>query len=461
VRDKSAAGNARWTRHCTRGIGVVLALRRAPIDGVAVHDPRPGATEFEPELERRAWVSEQWRAVLLAAILTAILVVRLAYQGEDGVRGDALRGGSYLLVLSCWIGLESLTIVLLRQSTRRGREVVPYQAYVSAALEVAMPTTALALMCHFDRPLNVLTNSVTYAYFLIIILSPLRLDPWLCVFTGSMASVGYGLLFAAYHEQLMRQWVGSHDIMHLSFLMRGMLLLVGGLAAALVSHRIRTTLIETLAEVREREKVVALFGQHVSPAVVDRLLSQPKGEYSEVRDVCVMVLDIRNFTTFSEHRRVDEVVAYLNALWGFMVHTVNQHHGIVNKFLGDGFLAVFGAPLSVGNDCANGVSAARRILLELDALAANGGLPPTNVGIALHAGQAIVGNIGSVERKEYTVIGDVVNVAFRIESLNKDFGSRLLISEAVRSVGGIDGSERIPSIMIRGRSDPVELFRLA
>jgi adenylate cyclase len=430
-------------------------------NGVAVQPARPRGDELEPELERRTLVSEQWRAVLLGGILTAILAVRLVYQGGDGLRGDALRGGSYLLVLSCWIGLESLTIVLLRQSIGRGRQIIPYQAYVCAALEVAMPTTALALMCHFDRPLNVLTNSVNYAYFLIMILSPLRLDAWLCVFTGAMAAASYGVLVAAYHGELLREWVGSPDIMHLSFLMRGMLLLVGGLAAGFVSHRIRITLLETLRGAKERERVVALFGQHVSPAVVDQLLSQPQGEHSELRDVCVMVLDIRGFTTFSEHRPVDEVVRYLNTLWSFMVHTVNHHHGIVNKFLGDGFLAVFGAPISTGSDCANAIAAARRILIELRDLAAEGELPPTDIGIALHAGQAIVGNIGSVERKEYTVIGDVVNVAFRIEALNKDFGSKLLISEAVRRLSGVEVAERIPAITIRGRRDPVELCRLA
>jgi adenylate cyclase len=416
---------------------------------------------FEHELERRTLISEERRAVLLGGVLTAILLVRLVYQGEGGIRDDALRGGSYLLILSCWIGLESLTIVVLRRSIRRGSGIIPFQAYVSAAVEIAMPTTALAMMCHFDRPLNVLTNSMNYAYFLILILSPLRLDPLLCVFTGTMASIGYGFLVVWYHGDLIREWVGSIAVMHLSFLMRGTLLLIGGLAAGFVSHRIRTTVVETLREMQERERVVALFGQHVSPRVVDRLLSQPKGEHSELRDVCVMVLDIRNFTTFSEHRPVDEVVGYLNTLWSFMVQAVNHHHGIVNKFLGDGFLAVFGAPISTGSDCANAIGAARRILIELRDLSAKGGLPPTDIGIALHAGQAIVGNIGSVDRKEYTVIGDVVNVAFRIEALNKEFGSKLLISEAVRKLSGIEASDRIPAITIGGRSDPVELFRLS
>jgi adenylate cyclase len=418
-----------------------------------VHD------DVERELERRTLISEQRRAAILAWILTAILVPRAIYQETHGFE---LPGrGTTLFVLSFWIGLEALTYVSVRRRIRDGKELVPFRAYVSAALEVAMPTIALAIMCRYDPPLNVLTNSINYTYFLIIVLSPLRLDPWLCIFTGALAAIGYGSLVVSHADELALQYVGSSALLHLSFSMRAGLLFIGGLAAGFVSQRIRTTLIETLGEVQERERVVSLFGQHVSPAVVNQLLSQPTGEHSELRQVCVMVLDIRNFTTFSEARPADEVVRYLNTLWNFMVHTVNEHHGIVNKFLGDGFLAVFGVPLSSGNDCANAIAAAERIMTELDDLAAAGGLPPTQIGIALHAGQAIVGNVGSAERKEYTVIGDVVNVAFRIEALNKEFGSKLLISEPVLQVAGIEAAERIPPIAIRGRHEPVALFRLA
>jgi adenylate cyclase len=260
---------------------------------------------------------------------------------------------------------------------------------------------------------------------------------------------------------LAQQWVGSVAIERLTFVMRGVLLFGGGLAAAFVSQRIRTTVVETFGEVQERERVVALFGQHVSPVVVDQLLYQSAGERSELRTVCVMVLDIRDFTGFSETRAPDEVVRHLNTLWTFMVRTINQHGGIVNKFLGDGFLAVFGAPLSNGSvDCANALAAARQIMLELDGLVSSGDASPTRIGIALHAGPAIVGNIGSADRKEYTVIGDVVNVAFRIEALNKELGSTLLISEPVRYQAGIQ-AEPLPPMTLRGRRDSVEVFRVA
>ena len=325
-----------------------------------------------------------------------------------------------------------------------------------------MPTIAMWILCHHGTPVSALTGSLSYAYFLIIILSPLRLDPWLCLFTGGLAVAGYGALVAAYWQELARGWVESAALMQLSFFSRGSLLLAGGLIAGFVSLRIRTALIETLREVQERERVVDLFGQHVSPSVVNQLLSQPTRETPELREVCVMVLDVRNFTTFSEARPADEVVRYLNTLWSFMVRTVNEHHGIVNKFLGDGFLAIFGAPLTTGQDCADAVAASRRILDELEQLAAAGTLSATQIGIALHAGSVIVGSIGSADRKEYTVIGDVVNVAFRIEALNKEFGSKLLISERVRQQAGLNGAgERLPPVAIRGRSDVVEVYRLA
>src|SRR5260370_8838253 len=105
-------------------------------------------------------------------------------------------------------------------------------------------------------------------------------------------------------------------------------------------------LIGSWREVQERERVIDLFGQDVLPTVVNQLLSQPIGQTPELREVCVMVLDVRNFTTFSEARPADEGVRYLNMLWSFMVRTVNEHDAIVNKFLASAFLATYAAPLT-------------------------------------------------------------------------------------------------------------------
>jgi len=422
----------------------------------------PARADVERELDRRMLLNEQRRSAVLAWILAAIVVGRGIYHLAYGFAEDDLLGRGYtLLLMAGWVGVETYNFVWVSRRVRERREPVRIRAYIHAAFEVAIPTAMLAIMCQYDRPLNVLTSSITYVYFLIITLSPLSLDPRLCVFSGTLAALGYGTLVGAYTEILAQQWVGPAAIEQLTFVMRSVLLFGGGLAAAFVSQRIRTTIVETISEVQERERVVTLFGQHVSPEVVDHLLYQSRGEHSELRNVCVMVLDIRDFTTFSETRAPDEVVRYLNTLWTFMVRTINEHNGIVNKFLGDGLLAVFGATLSKESvDCANAIAAARQIILELDGLTSTGAVFPTRVGIALHAGPAIIGNVGSADRKEFTVIGDVVNLAFRIEALNKEFGSTLLISEPVRCHADFEAEPLAPTTL-RGRSDSVKVFRVA
>lgn len=243
-----------------------------------------------------------------------------------------------------------------------------------------------------------------------------------------------------------------------------LLLLVNAvLVAQLAQMRVAQEL--AVAELRaavERARILEIFGQQVSPSVVERLLTQKMLPSTEIRAVCVMFLDIRGFTTFAEGKRPDEVIAYLNTLWELLVDVVNQHHGIVNKFLGDGFMATFGAPLAEGNNCRNALDAALEIVATIERVVAEGRCPPTRIGIGLHAGEAVAGNVGSATRKEYTIIGDIVNLTSRIEAMNKEFGSTLLCSREV-----LDGAEAplppaIPlgTVPIRGHKQPVELLRL-
>ena len=162
-------------------------------------------------------------------------------------------------------------------------------------------------------------------------------------------------------------------------------------------------------------------------------------------------------------------MTYLNSIFDAAVGAVSEHRGIVNKFLGDGFMAVFGAPIAEGNPCADAVAAGLDALARVEQLATEGRIPPTRLGIGIHSGPAVVGNIGSAQRKEYTVIGDVVNVASRVEALNKDLGSRMLVTEEVWRGSGAAALRSEPDeaplsrepLRIRGRESPVRIFQLA
>jgi adenylate cyclase len=126
-------------------------------------------------------------------------------------------------------------------------------------------------------------------------------------------------------------------------------------------------------------------------------------------------------------------------------------------------MAVFGAPTAEEDACALAVDAGLEVLARIDALAAGGQIPPTRVGLGLHAGPAILGNIGSAQRKEYTVIGDVVNVASRVEALNKELGSQMLVTEQVWSAAGRVHPKPLEreALRVRGREASVKIFQLA
>lgn len=415
---------------------------------------------IQTELARRILASERTRAQILAWTSTAALPAVTAFivlvSQHSGVHSVY-----FLIAALCAAsaGYEWRAWWKLGKAIRDDQPPHRFYYYLNALVEIGIPFLIILLTASYTNPSNPINGPFSYFFFLLIILAPLRLDVRLCLFTGCLSAAAYALLLYLNWDGLAQAWVGLPHAMKFNYISRIILFAIGGIVAAFVTHRIRSTLFETFHNWAEQERIVGLFGQHVSPAVVNQLLSQ-SDDFSELRSVCVLVFDIRNFTTFSEHRTADEVVDYLNTLWSYCVGCVNRHEGIVNKFLGDGFLAVFGAPVELENNAKNALAAGHELIRQIDQLVAEKKLPPTNFGLALHAGNVIVGTVGSSQKKEYTVIGDVVNVAFRIEALNRNFGSRMLISDSVAKATGATGLESLPPISVKGRDEPVALFRV-
>ena len=297
-------------------------------------------------------------------------------------------------------------------------------------------------------------------YFLFIILSTLRLDFALSAFTGAVAAVE---LFVLASVTLHLTWQTDDTNFNIGYhLTRSAVLLAAGLLAGAVGATIKSHFRRALAAASARDEVTNLFGQHVSPQVVERLLAIGAAELSEMRRVCIMFVDIRSFTAAARTRTPSEVVARLDAVFEILVDIVDRHNGIVNKFLGDGFLAIFGAPIDDPLEAANAVRAAREMLSAMEA--SNAGHPwPIRLGIGIHVGQAVAGTVGSQRRKEYTVIGDTVNLASRLESLNKEVGSQLVVSEAVREAAGDAVGDALPlgPVPVRGYAEAVTVWRLA
>lgn len=433
----------------------------------------PAEEAFETEILH----SEIKRVKILAGLLLGLVVVVLVLAmitrslvGVENLRFWQLRHALFTLTVA--LGYELAAFLAFRYFLRRGRPVPMSSRFANALIETSIPTFMVLAFIDLVHPLEALYSPPTYAYFFFIMLSTLRLDYRLCVFTGVVAALEYAGL-VLYFQSDMADFQLPVDgplapgiVLALPAFHVGkiFMFLVAGGVAGYVARELRKGFLESLNSVEERNRVVEMFGAHVSPEVVDKLLDQKAELESETRHVCVMFLDIRNFTTFSENRTPSEVVQFLNQLFDFMIDCVNNNRGIINKFLGDGFMAVFGAPISDGRDSRNAIQASLDILKALDQWNEGSDFPETRVGIGLHAGDAVTGNVGSSRRKEYTIIGDTVNVASRLEQMNKQFDSELLISETVRRDAENAGMEiraqEIEPIQVRGRQEAVPVFQL-
>ncbi len=197
---------------------------------------------------------------------------------------------------------------------------------------------------------------------------------------------------------------------------------------------------DTAVSLRERQRLRDLFGAYMTTEVADALLADHGSGRTEKRFVAILFLDVRGFTAFSSTRTPEQVVEVLNQIFAAAVDAIASNGGTVNKYLGDGLLAVFGAPVPLTEPCRASVAAALEIsaaMHELNGRWAKAGMPNMGIGIGIHAGEVVVGSVGSPSHKlEYTVIGDAVNVASRIEQLNKNLGTEILVSDTVYRAAG-------------------------
>ena len=425
----------------------------------------PLAPTFERALAAEIVASEQTRVRTLAvtfAVLLAILQVLLLvfHDLAQHLARRPVPPWLPLAVLGPFTLYEFVAGLALGRFRKRGASVPTPMRFVNATIETCLPSVLIWILARHWTPAAALGAWPSLLYFVFIVAATLRLGFWLPVFTGATSAVGY--MTVAVLVMPLSTTPDDPLAAPLYHLVKAGIMLMAGVVAGLVALRLRGTFRRAVDEAAARERVTNLFGQHLSPSVAERLLGQPTDLAGETREICVMFLDIRDFTAAARRRGAPEVVDFLNGIFAFMIEAVDRHGGFINKFLGDGFMAVFGAPLDDPHAARHAVAAARDILAEIEGRGLHSGAWPLRVGIGLHAGPAVIGTVGSPRRKEFTAIGDTVNLAARLEQLNKEVGSQLLVSDAV--VGALDeargAATALGELAIKGYDQPMRVWRL-
>ena len=398
-------------------------------------------------------------AMLLGLTSSAALPVMMAAGAAEKVEGPWAFAG---IATVC----SGLVWVLARGERVHG--AVAYAVFIPF---VSLPTIFFLAM-HAVLPSGAgtfITGPISYLYFILLALTGFLFDFRLSALSGVAAGAGYFGAFLLGREAL--GTVTAPDPLLVQdftsppiWALKAMMMAFGGATVGALAVVAKGLVARVLAEEREKQGISRLFGQYVSEEVKDKILSDPGVRLGERKKAAVLFADIRGFSTFSERAEPEATVRRLNAYFDAMVGAIVRNGGVVDKFIGDGIMAVFGGVVALANPAESALRAAcdmRAALKRLNAAWAAEGLEPFENGIGIHHGEILQGSIGSEVRREYTAIGDVVNIASRVEGLTKDIKAPVaitldvhrLLPETLRA-----DCRPMGVLKVKGRCEPVEVF---
>jgi adenylate cyclase len=342
-----------------------------------------------------------------------------------------------------WFALYAVSVLI---GTHRLRRAAPGRSrWVPVVLTVLdfTGTTTLALLdVWFSGSFYAGQHAISTA--VLMSFSVARISLWHVAFSLACAEISFVVIST---------YAGALGDRTTSFIMGGYAVL--GVLLALTNRAVG----EMFKGLRMRDNLTRFLPRPVAERVI---ADGPQALAPIECDVTVLFSDIRGFTAMSERMAPRDVLAMLDDYFGRMSIVVKGHDGVVGKFLGDGLLAFWGTPERVPDHAVRAVRAARdmrRVVVELNADRAREGLPPIAIGIGVHTGKVAAGMLGGSLQSEYTIIGDAVNVASRIEGLTKEHHVDVLLSET--TCAALDGGTReVARAQIRGRAEPVVLYTL-
>ncbi len=422
-----------------------------------------GAPEIDDFLSRAALRGERSVASLRISLCALGLVNNLFFAGG---LAPFLAGDGVALVRVGTMAMGIVFSVAMIRRLRKGGEA-GWLLGVSAVIDSAIALTILGLLAWSPNIEHngLLTVPAHGILVLAVVAAGFRLDSRVVAAASSTVVIGATALLVAE-----RSWrPGQSALAPTHYISFGIMLMVAILISLAYVRRTRTLVLDGARAAVHAERARQRLGVYVSQEIADFALSADRLELGgQRRLVTVLFSDLRGFTRYSEKISPERLVSELNAYLDVMVTVVRKHGGMVDKYIGDAIMVVFGLPEPQPDAPLRALRAAAEMqaaLLVHNADRERRGLPPLQQGIGVHHGHAIAGNIGTEDRLQYTVIGDVVNLASRLESVTKERGVSSLFSQDVVDAAQATGQETPPlaaagSVQARGRDGSIEVYTL-
>ncbi len=409
--------------------------------------------------------SEYQRSFLITILFVAGLAVTLVnFLLLDPLVADFYGGYSIYMTTAMWILLiiiyEFIVLQMLRKKIKNRQRVGTGFKLWHTLIEISFPSLIMYFMVFRLGMLSFLDSPINSLYFIFIILSILHLDFTVSVFTGILAAVQYSVIIHYGFLEVTPIDTYAPASPENSYYLRTISLILGSAAAGFVAHELKSRIRISFESKKAKDEIELLFDQQVSREV-SKALIKDKGVTKRL-EATVMFLDIRDFTTFADSHTPDEVIDFQNKFLSPVIDIINLHQGVVFQILGDGVMACFGSPVENVLHADMAFQASLQIRAKVKELSESAVIPATRIGIGLHSGQIVTGNIGNEQRKQFSISGSPVIVASRLEQLNKKFGTELLIShDVLRNIN--TGKAQISFVTeetLRGIGLPVKVYKV-
>jgi len=419
---------------------------------------------IENQIQKEIIQSEYRRLKLfIGALIAGLLVMGFLFFGLNNV-GDFFKNPLSITFIMIWIFVfilfEFIMFLIVRWRIRHQKSKLIILKVINIFVETLFPGFLIFMLCLIESSPIFLDSPLFLFYFILIVLSALHLDIKLAVLTSLLSAISY-LVVTVW---AINTFDPEFKTMHLHpflYEFRSGFIFLGGLCAVFVTHEIKKRIIKVSELWGQKTEIEGLFGQQVSPQVVETLIKNK--DKTSKSQVSILFLDIRNFSSFIELKDPQEVNNFQNDLFCPLIEIINKHNGIINQILGDGFMATFGAPVQDTEHSAKAVKSGLEILKKIENLIEEGTIPQTRVGIGVHTGEVVTGNIGNEMRKQYSVSGPAVVIAARLEQLNKELNTRFLVSKEVYDkVTDQDCFfTKHKEIKLKGIEKPIEVYQVS